>query len=791
MSVPDAIAALADESPDAVVVVAADGRIAYANGAALALFGYASSDLLGRPAECLVPDALQAAHAPRRAAYVAAPVARPMGAGLALSARHRDGTVFPVEISLRPAGHADERCVVATVRDWRPIERLERVLSPADEQLRAIVDHASAFFALLTPAGTLVRANRSALRTIDAAPEMLLGRPFPETPWFVNLPGAQLRVQQAIVKAATGVQTRVQVDQYLRGGHRAAVDLTITPIHDGAGHVTMLLVESRDISDRQAVERALSETHRRLALATRGTHDGIWDWQLDTGECYYSPRWKELLGYGERDIADHEASFFSRVHPDDLEAVRAALARHFDTGDRFDIETRLRHRTGEFRWFRYRGQAEWGDNGRPLRMAGSMTDITREKKHEAEIIAVSAMLAERVSERTAALEHRSEQLSQLATDLTLAEQHAREQLAKTLHDGLQQLLFSAKLRLDRAVQRAGAASPGLAGLLAEVHRDLDDAVASARSLAVELFPPALQQRDLLEALAWLAAWVGEKYGLDVSVSGDREATPERRDVRILLFESVRELLFNAVKHARTGKASVHLGRGADDTLVITVEDAGAGFDPSSLALAQRSTRSRGLGLLSIRERLVLLGGRLEIDAAPGRGARFQLVAPRHGVAARVPREHPTADVPPIADLPVPRMAPSAARAIRVLIADDHPVVRTGLREMLQDRAQFIVVGEASDGAEAVAQARALRPDAIVMDVSMPRLDGIEATRLIHREFPSIQILGLSTQTATAHPHPIEDAGAAGYYTKGADTQRLIDRLLAVHPMGDPETDAPR
>lgn len=124
----------------------------------------------------------------------------------------------------------------------------------------------------------------------------------------------------------------------------------------------------------------------------------------------------------------------------------------------------------------------------------------------------------------------------------------------------------------------------------------------------------------------------------------------------------------------------------------------------------------------------------------------------------------------------------------MLIADDHPVVRTGLREMLQDRVQFVVVGEAGDGADAVAQARALRPDAIVMDVSMPRLDGIEATRRIHREFPSIQIFGLSTQDATTHPHPIEEAGAVGYFTKGADTQRLIDRLLAVRPTGPRETD---
>lgn len=122
-----------------------------------------------------------------------------------------------------------------------------------------------------------------------------------------------------------------------------------------------------------------------------------------------------------------------------------------------------------------------------------------------------------------------------------------------------------------------------------------------------------------------------------------------------------------------------------------------------------------------------------------------------------------------------------ARRTRIVIADDHASVRAELRSLLEDQLEFIVVGEASDGLEAIALARALSPDVILMDVSMPNVDGIEATRHIHTEFPTIRIFGLSTQDRTgATVHPIEAAGASDYFIKGDDIDRLLNRLVAVH-----------
>ena len=114
------------------------------------------------------------------------------------------------------------------------------------------------------------------------------------------------------------------------------------------------------------------------------------------------------------------------------------------------------------------------------------------------------------------------------------------------------------------------------------------------------------------------------------------------------------------------------------------------------------------------------------------------------------------------------------------MVDDHAAVRRVFRELLQERPELHVVGEAGDGLAAIAEAHVLRPDVILMDVSMPGMDGIEATRRIRAELPFIQIFGLSTHVKTVDLHAIEAAGAAGFFTKGVDTERLIDHLLVKH-----------
>jgi len=148
------------------------------------------------------------------------------------------------------------------------------------------------------------------------------------------------------------------------------------------GEIDAALLER---SIRYALEQsrtlqALRESEERYALSARGANDGLWVWDLRSGEVYYSPRWKGMLGYAEEEIAGNADEWFSRVHPDDLELLRGALDRHL-RGDapHFQHEHRMLTSDGRYRWMLSRGLAVRDSSGAAARIAGSQTDITERK----------------------------------------------------------------------------------------------------------------------------------------------------------------------------------------------------------------------------------------------------------------------------------------------------------------------------------------------------------------------------------------------------------------------------
>jgi signal transduction histidine kinase/CheY-like chemotaxis protein len=450
---------------------------------------------------------------------------------------------------------------------------------------------------------------------------------------------------------------------------------------------------------------------------------------------------------------------------------------------------------GTVRWMHGLGRADRAPDGQLTRVSGINLDITERRRAEAALLArrdeererALQEQAEEVLRRShaeleqshAELERRTLQLSRLASQLTLTEQSVRKQLASTLHDGLQQLLFSAGITLDQAVQSNTQAD--LAALLQRARDVVTDAIEAARTLTVSLFPPVLHVGGLPAALRWLARRTQEQYGIAVNVTADPQANPETGEVRILLFEGVRELLFNAVKHAGIDRADVNLALGPGGIIQIRVTDDGAGFDPSA-TLHDRNQPHAGLGLFSIQERLALLGGHLDIMSAPGKGSQFTLTLPRTGL----PGLAPDSTEPPRRDTQrhkraVYKASRGPSKSLRVLIADDHAVVRAGLRELLSNRPQLQVVGEATDGVEVISHANTLQPDVILMDVAMPHKNGIEATREIHTMLPHIQIVGLSTYSDETTERAMREAGAQAYFSKTDSTDRLFDYVLSLSP----------
>jgi signal transduction histidine kinase/CheY-like chemotaxis protein len=422
---------------------------------------------------------------------------------------------------------------------------------------------------------------------------------------------------------------------------------------------------------------------------------------------------------------------------------------------------------------REKAELEFDKEGNLLGGFGTVQDITGRKQMEEELRTSRDELEIRVQERTIELKRRAEQLSLLASELTLTEERERRRLAEILHDHLQQLLVGARLSLE-------SISPQIPEDRQQVFKNvcnlLMESIETSRSLTAELSPPILYQRGLTAALEWLSRWMKEKYELEVKLQVDHEIGVAQEDMMVLLFQSVRELLFNVVKHARVNSAEVGMFREDPEHLRIVVSDRGAGFEPNGMW--EDGEQTCGFGMFTIRERLELLGGRLEVRSAPGKGASFTLIAPLGKVepGQRGVEKEDTASG--AADACPGEVVPSTHSTkiedrIRLMLVDDHVVMRQGLSIMLNAHPDIEIVAEAADGETAIQLARKLNPDVILMDISMPKVNGIEATRIIHSDLPQIRIIGLSMFEDSDIAAAVFEAGAAAYLTKAGNTDGLL------------------
>ena len=397
-------------------------------------------------------------------------------------------------------------------------------------------------------------------------------------------------------------------------------------------------------------------------------------------------------------------------------------------------------------------------------------DSTALRNAELALQEANATLEKKVAERTQELEKHAAQLRALTGELTLTEQRERSRLANILHDHLQQILVAAKFRA--AILGRGGDALSKQGAK-EVEDLIDESIAASRSLTAELSPPILHDAGLNEGLQWLARRMANTQGLFVDLElSEIGRLPD--GLKILLFQSVRELLFNVVKHSNTRSAVVNLRR-LDGSLQLTVSDEGIGFDPAAMPPAGEG--GRGFGLLGIQERLGFIGGNLEIQSTPGQGSRFVLSVPLAMAIMNEAKGEETM-VLPEAQLMTSAKSLDQGRKIRVILADDHAVVRQGIANLISDEPDIEVVGQAADGQEAVELAARLLPDVILMDVSMPRLNGVEATRVIRNEFAEIRIIGLSMFEDIERAQAMRDAGAVDYLAKSGPAEVLINAIRA-------------
>ena len=372
------------------------------------------------------------------------------------------------------------------------------------------------------------------------------------------------------------------------------------PVRDGGkftGYVGTLL----EIDERKRLEESAREASERFALASRGTRDGIWDWDLLTHAFYATQRCQEIVGY-TRETLDDQPNLIRYVHPRDRAAVTHSIEQHLTNRTPHDVEYRWRMPHGRYRWMRSRGQAVWDENGRPVRMAGSTGDITDRKRAEQRV----AQLNRRLTESNAALVGQSEMLQTLAQRLIEVGEQERSRIARDLHDDLIQKL--AYLQMQTAL--LGQASPSLRQPLGELELLAEQIVEDVRRIARDLHSSMLDHLGLERALRSYCADFSFRNKFAVKFRRQGVVTEPASSVALCLYRVAQEALRNAARHSGAAGATVTLV-GSPSTLLMRVEDKGAGFVPQSAG--------NGLGLTSMSERVRLAGGLFRLVTRPTKG----------------------------------------------------------------------------------------------------------------------------------------------------------------------------
>ena len=343
---------------------------------------------------------------------------------------------------------------------------------------------------------------------------------------------------------------------------------------------------------------ALRQSEERYALAVQGAGVGIWDYDIRTTKVYYSPRWKMLFGYDEKDIGESLDDWDTLLHPDEREWILKFLEDFLaGTSPTVTVEYRLRHKDGSYRWIVAHGLVLRDEQGKAYRFVGSHGDITDRKRAE------EALAKERQS----------------LWKMLQASDHERQIISYEIHDGLAQYLAAAGMQFqaykflrENMPIEAKKAYDTAVELVRQAH-------AESRRLINEVRPPVIDEIGLETAISHLVHEQRKHGGPKIECHSDVQFGKLPPIFENALYRVTQEALTNACKHSKSRKVLVTLTQEGPDVR-LEVRDWGIGFDAEAVTEGH-------FGLEGIRQRVRLLGGRLTIESKPGSGTLVQAVVP--------------------------------------------------------------------------------------------------------------------------------------------------------------------
>jgi diguanylate cyclase (GGDEF)-like protein/PAS domain S-box-containing protein len=398
-----------------------------------------------------------------------------------------------MEVSFNPIETGDRQVTGVAVfsRDISDRKRTEAELQQANEQLQAVLDAVPGCVSWFSSDLKYLGINRYLAATFHLNPEDFIGK---KLGFMEASPGFAQFVQEFITSSLKG--STVEIAATVDGQPRSYLLAAQKYSQDQAAVFVGL-----DITDHKQFEEALQESQERYALAMRGANDGLWDWDLRTNKIYFSPRWKAMLGYEESEISSSPDEWFSRVHSNEKTWLLAQIEAHLKGHTlHLEIEHRMQHRNGSYRWILCRGLAVRDSNQKAYRMAGSQTDITERKQTEEQL------LHNALHDSLTGLSNRALFMDRLKQAIERTKRLADYRFAilfldldrfKVVNDGLghmtgDQLLIAIARRLELCL-RLGDTVARLGGdeftILLEGIRGIEDATQLAERIHHALLPP--------------------------------------------------------------------------------------------------------------------------------------------------------------------------------------------------------------------------------------------------------------------------------------------------------------
>lgn len=505
-------------------------------------------------------------------------------------------------------------------------------------------------------------------------------------------------------------------------------------------------------------QRALAVSNERFELALEGANDGIWDWDLATDQVFYSGQWATMFGFTEGEIVNTLDFFRDRLHPGEAEQIFDLIDSYLRQDiPAFETEFRMKHRDGSDRWILARGAASWSSDGTPVRMAGSLSDLTQRKLAETELVLAKDQAESANRAKSLFLANMSHELRTPLNAILGFGDLIGNPAFGTLGD--RQLDFRAKILTS---------GKHLLGLISSV---LD--LAKIESGTVDLRIESLAAGFALEETAGLCKSLAlEKHiTIDAKFAPNLYVDADASKLRQVIYN----LLSNAIKFSEPGGLVTLSAWPEGDRVEFAVEDHGCGvpfadrerifhaFEQVDGSYA-RSEQGTGLGLAVCRTLVELHGGKIWVEDAVGaQGSRFRF---NLKASDRTLREAlATAD----AD------AERSTGHGRILVVDDHETNLELLKLVLENAGYTPVL--ARSGREAVSIVNSMGVELILMDIAMPGMDGLETTRLLRKlaRTRTTPIIAVTAHAQHADRERALDAGCNEYLSKPLD----IDRLLQV------------